>query len=165
LTVFVDLSLALAAGVVLASLMFAHKMANTAETRRYLPAVQDDVDEFASPNLVAIPRPKLPPGVEVFQLSGPFFFAAAMEFEDLLSRSGGFPKVLILRMANVPMIDASGANALKRFVRVARGKGTAIILAELSAEPAATLANMDVALPSAVTFESALALAAPMARA
>src|SRR5579885_391034 len=104
LTVFVDLSVAIAAGVVLASIAFAHNMAQAAEARALLPVVAEDVDEFAEPNRNALPRANFPAGVEVFALSGPFFFAAAMEFEELLSRSGGYPKVLILRMADVPLI-------------------------------------------------------------
>ena len=107
LTVFVDLSIAIAAGVVLASLV-SRTTWRASPKPRLLPAVQDDIDEFVSPNRHVRWRAKLPAGVETFRLSGPFFFAVAAEFEDLLSRSGGYPKVLILRMAGVPLIDARG---------------------------------------------------------
>jgi sulfate permease, SulP family len=159
LTIFVDLSLAIAAGVVLAALIFARNMASAAEARRFLPAVADDVDEFASPNQDAMRRAELPSGVEAFQLNGPFFFAAAAEFEDLLSRSGGFPKVLVLRMAGVPLIDATGAAALKRFVRSAGARGTTIVLSELNAESLSALRCMDVTAPNAQSFADSLALA------
>ncbi len=89
LTVFVDLSLAIGAGIVLASLLFARRMANAAQASRSLPRVDEDVDEFANPNRDTVVRATLPRGVEVFRLSGPFFFAAAAEIEDVLSRSGG----------------------------------------------------------------------------
>ena len=159
LTVFVDLSLAIAAGVVLSSMVFARSMANATEARRLLPNVQDDVDEFASPNRAAVARSDLPPGVEIFQLSGPFFFAAAAEFEELLSRSGGFPKVLILRMAGVPLIDTTGAVALKRLIRSVGSRGTAIILSELNPESAAMLDSMDITALNAPNFAGALTLA------
>jgi SulP family sulfate permease len=159
LTIFVDLSFAIAAGVVLASLVFARNMAGTTSTDRLLPYAPDDVDEFVTPNREAMARTELPPGIEVFRLNGPFFFAAAAEFEDLLSRSGGYPKVLILRMTGVPLIDASGAAALKRFLKSAAARGTAIVLSELKPQPATTLHNMDIAVPAAATFPDSVAIA------
>ena len=159
LTVFVDLSLAIVAGVVLASLVFARNMASAVETQRSLPVVTDDIDELASPNRNAMPRAELPAGVEVFQLNGPFFFAAAAEFEEVLSRSGGSPKVLILRMAGVPLIDTTGAAALKRVIGRAGAKGMTIILSELKPEPADILRDMDVNAPNAETFDEGISLA------
>ncbi|MGD0189137.1 MAG: SulP family inorganic anion transporter [Rhizomicrobium sp.] len=159
LTVFFDLSIGIATGVVLASLMFAHKMAQVTEARAYVGSVPPDVDEIASPNSDALARTELPPGVEVFRLSGPFFFAAAMEFEDVLSRTGSNPKVLILRMAGVPVIDSTGAAALKRLEKGAASKGTTIILSELGLEPQQVLAGLHVKFQVAATFPESLGLA------
>lgn len=163
LTVFVDLSLAITAGIVLASLVFARRMANTARADRLLPHVDDDIDEIASPNRNAPARTALPRNVEVFRLSGPFFFAVAAEFEELLARSGGTPKVLVLRMAGVPMIDSTGAAALKRFVRGAAAKGTSIVACELQSEPEEALRSLDIAVPMASTFAQGLELARTIA--
>jgi SulP family sulfate permease len=159
LTVFVDLSMAIAVGVVLSALVFARSMAATVHPGRLLPVVPDDVDEWNTRNRSAIARADLPPGVEVFRLNGPFFFAAAAEFEELLSRSGGLPKALILRMAGVPLIDATGAAALKRFINTSASKGTAIILCELALEPASALYNLDVVVPKVATFAEAASFA------
>ena len=159
LTVFVDLSIAIAVGVVLSALVFARSMASTVQPGRLLPVVPDDVDEWSAPNRDAIPREVLPSGVEVFRLNGPFFFAAAAEFEDLLSRSGGLPKVLILRMGSVPLIDATGAAALKRFIKTSGAKGTAIVLCELPPEPASVLRSLDVVVPNVATFAEAVSFA------
>jgi SulP family sulfate permease len=120
--------------------------------------VAEDVDEFAAPNREAIAREAMPHGLEIFQLSGPFFFAAATEFEEILMRSGGAPKVLILRMAAVTLIDVSGARALQRFIGAAGGKGTAIVLCELRAQTAASLRSLDIAVPKAETLAQALAI-------
>jgi SulP family sulfate permease len=159
LTVFVDLSFAIAAGVVMAALVFARNMAGAAEARLVLPFAPEDVDEFADPNRTAMSRTELPAGVEVFRLNGPFFFAAAVEFEELLSRSGGFPKILILRMAGVPLIDSTGAAALKRFIKSANSRGTAIILSELNPQTTSILRNMDIVVPSAANFTASLDVA------
>jgi SulP family sulfate permease len=159
LTVFVDLSFAIAVGVVLSALIFARNMAGVTEAKALLPRVTEDVDEFVAPNRDAIAREALPDGLEIFQLSGPFFFAAAAEFEDVLSRSGGTPKVLILRMGGVPLIDATGASVLGRFIRSAGSRGTAIVLSELEPGPASVLCGMDIAAPGAATLEESYALA------
>jgi SulP family sulfate permease len=162
LTVFVDLSVAIPAGVVLASLMFARRMSRVAGANAFVRSIPDDVDEFAYPDRDV--RPVLPAGVEAFRLNGPFFFAAAAEFEDILSRSGGSPKVLILRMGGVPVIDTSGAVALKRFVRSAARKGTAVVLSELESEPARVLHDMEVGAPALKTFAESIATAQAILR-
>jgi SulP family sulfate permease len=153
LTVFVDLSFAIAAGVVLASLVFARDMAGAA----HATSAPQEVDDLEISD--AAPRQTLPHGVEAFRLHGPFFFAAAMEFEELLSRSGGRPKVLILRMAGVPLIDASGAAALKRFAATAGAKGIVVVLSELNPQPAAMLRSMEIAIPKGAGFREAVAIA------
>ncbi|HEY2033901.1 MAG TPA: SulP family inorganic anion transporter [Rhizomicrobium sp.] len=157
LTVFVDLSFAIAAGVMLSALVFARNMAGTAEAQALLPRVAEDVDEFATPNHSAIARAALPPGLEIFQLNGPFFFAAAAEFEEILSRGGGVPKVLILRMAGVPLIDVTGASALQRVIRAASARGTVIALCELKPQVLSALQSLNVEVPKTATLEEALA--------
>jgi sulfate permease, SulP family len=148
LTVFVDLSFAIGAGVVLAALVFARDMGGAAH-----------IDDIEVPDDSSAPREALPPGVEAFRLQGAFFFAAAMEFEELLSRSGGRPRVLILGMEGVPLIDASGAAALKRFVAAAGAKGIAIVLCGLNPQPSAILRSMEIALPSGASYRDSIALA------
>ncbi len=143
LTIFVDLSFAIAAGVVLAALIFARDMAGLSAAA--VPPAPD--------------RATLPPGVEVFALSGPLFFAAAAEAEDVLSRSGGVPRVLILRMSAVPLIDATGAAALGRLIRSARARGTEIVLCELAAAPTAVLRSLEIAVHQAPSLAEAVALA------
>ena len=162
LTVFVDLLIAIAVGAVLSALFFARAIAGTVQAGRLCSVVADDVDEWNAPNRTAIMRADLPPGLEVLRLNGPFFFAAAAEFEDLLLRSGGLPKVLILAMAGVPRIDATGGTALKRFIKTSSAKGTSIVLCELAPEPTSVLHNLDVAVPNLATFAEAVSFARRM---
>jgi len=159
LTIFVDLSFAIGTGVVLASLVFARSVASKPVADRIVPIVSEDIDEMVSPNRSAIERPSLPSEVEVFQLNGPLFFAAAAEYETILARSGGLPRVLILRMAGVPMIDATGAAAFGRFSRDAHSRGTIVVLSELSEAPLAMLTAMNVTVPFAHTFAESIAIA------
>src|SRR3546814_20833845 len=61
-------------------------------------------------------RDDLPPGVEVFRIAGPFFFGVAGELLDTLRRLGQSPRVIILRLRLMPLLDASGAQALEEFI-------------------------------------------------
>jgi SulP family sulfate permease len=92
----------------------------------------------------------------VFALNGPFFFGAAAHFESVLSRSGGRPRVMILRMEHVPLIDTTGGSILKKFIESARAKGTKIILSGLKPGPADVLRTMRIETVAVDTFGAAL---------
>ncbi|WP_447932553.1 SulP family inorganic anion transporter [Sphingopyxis fribergensis] len=133
LTVLVDLTVAIAVGVTLASLLFMARMAETVEVdgsaMRDADLDAEDLDQ----------RDDLPPGVEVFRITGPFFFGVAGELLDTLRRVGQSPRVIILRMRLVPLLDASGAQALEEFVEQARLAGAQIILSGVQPQPRSML--------------------------
>lgn len=128
LTVLVDLTVAIAVGVTLASLLFMASMSQAASLRADDQAADDETQ-----------RAELPPGVEVFRLEGPMFFGVATEMLDTLQRMGRRPRTLILRMGRVPYVDSTAAHALQRFVVDARNRGTEVRLCELNANTAAVL--------------------------
>ena len=122
LTVLVDLTVAIGVGVTLALLLFMARMAG---------AVEVDAGVTRDPELDTEDmhqRDALPPGVEVFRINGPFFFGVAGELLDTLRRVGEPPKVIILRMRLVPLLDSSGVQALAKFIEQARIAGTRVIL-------------------------------------
>jgi SulP family sulfate permease len=123
LTVFVDLTVAIGVGVTLAALLFMTRMSETAGL------VALDLAE--EPGL----RDQLPAGVEVLRFSGPLFFGVASEMLEALRRAGQRPRAIILRMEQVPYVDATGANALATFVRQARHSGTEVWLVGLAEQP------------------------------
>ena len=131
LTVFVDLTVAIGVGVTLAALLFMMRMSETAGL------VALDADE--EPDL----RDRLPVGVEVFRFSGPIFFGVASEMLEALRRAGERPRAIILRMEQVPYIDATGANALATFTRQARHSGTEVWLVGLREQPREFLARFE----------------------
>ena len=63
---------------------------------------------------------RFPPGVEVYEVNGPFFFGAADKIKDVLHFVAKKPKVFILRMRNVPAIDASGIRVLDDLFSLSR---------------------------------------------
>ena len=131
LTVFVDLTVAIAVGVTLAALLFMTRMS---ETAGLVP-----LDPEEDPEL----RAKLPEGVEVLRFTGPIFFGVASEMLEALRRAGQRPRAIILRMEQVPYIDATGANALATFTRQAKHSGTETWLVGLQEQPREFLARFE----------------------
>lgn len=117
LTVMVDLTVAIGVGVTIASFLFMARMSGSGAV------TSDQEREDASQ------RDRLPPGVEVFRISGPFFFGVAGELLEALKRIGGKPRLIILRLEEVPFLDASGAIALEEFFSEARSSGIRVIVA------------------------------------
>ena len=130
LTVLVDLTVAIGVGVTLASLLFLARMSETAGLLSAERSIEDPAQRAA-----------LPKGVEVFRFAGPMFFGVAREMLDAVRRSGRKPKIIILRMDQVPFVDSSGASALEAFARQAYREGTRLILCDLREQPAAFLAR------------------------
>jgi len=133
LTVLVDLTVAIGVGVALASLLFMARMAEAVEVDAGI-AQESELDAEDMHQRDALPR-----GVEVFRINGPFFFGVAGELLDTLRRVGSSPKVLILRMRLVPLLDASGVQALAEFVEQARITGARVILSGIRPQPFAML--------------------------
>ena len=134
LTVMVDLTVAIEVGMVLAAFLFMRRMAEVTNISVLTHEFQDPTDDYeGDPNAVRSRR--VPPGVEVYEISGPFFFGAAEMFRDRLGRMAGRPRVLILRMRHVPAIDSTGLHALRDLVRRSRQQGTLVILSDVHSQP------------------------------
>lgn len=166
LTVFFDLTVAIQAGLVVATLVFMHRMAESVEIRSGVRAADDDLvpERLADEQQ----RERLPHGVEAFQISGPLFFGAANRLDNLLDQFIDPPRVFILRMRLVPIIDASGVHALENLARRCARNGIALIISGLQPQPNRILADMDFGEMHAQVrfvsnYERALRLAASLA--
>lgn len=110
LTVFADLVIAVNIGVILAILHFLRRMAGSVEVQQVTE--QQLAQEFAHQGFT-----RLPPGVLVYAVEGPFFFGAAENFERALASTHTDPAVLIIRLRWVPFIDVTGLQTLEEVVR------------------------------------------------
>jgi SulP family sulfate permease len=145
LTVLVDLTVAIGVGMVLAAFLFMKRMAEVTNvsivTRELADARDGDEDEEDDPN--SLRRRDVPPGVEVFEISGPFFFGAAEQFKDTLDQVAKKPKVLIIRLRDVPAIDSTGLHVLHELARSCRHDGTLLLLSDVHAQPMFALVRSD----------------------
>jgi SulP family sulfate permease len=140
LTVVVDLTVAIEVGMVLAAFLFMRRMAEVTNVSVIAREFTENITE-QDPNSAHTRR--IPHGVVVYEINGPFFFGAAETFKDTLARTAGKPRVLILRMRNVPAIDATGMAALMDVVRRSRRDGTLVLLSDVHAQPMMALGRAD----------------------
>jgi SulP family sulfate permease len=138
LTVLVDLTVAVEVGMVLAVFLFMRRMSEVTNISAFTREFQEEGDDFErDPNSVR--RRAVPPGVEVYEINGPFFFGAAEKFKETITQVRSRPKVLIIRMRNVPAMDSTGLNALRDVVNRFRRAGTRVILSDVHAQPMVAL--------------------------
>ena len=140
LTVIVDLTVAIEIGMVLSAFLFMHRMSEVTAVN----AVTRQLDlerrqEGSDIPLAGLTSRAVPEGVEVFEISGAFFFGAAEAFKETLTQTGRKPKVLIIRMRNLSLLDATGLRALRDVVRSSRAQRTLVLIAEIHAQPMAAL--------------------------
>jgi SulP family sulfate permease len=131
LTILVDLTVAIGVGVTLASLLFMRRMSEHAGLVPVDP--EEDPEQ----------RDALPPGVEVLRFTGPIFFGVASELVDALRGIGQSPRAIVLRMEEVPYIDATGASAIEALVRQAGRGGTEVWLCGMKRQPLEFFARME----------------------
>ncbi|MFO0830688.1 MAG: SulP family inorganic anion transporter [Phycisphaerales bacterium] len=147
LTVFFDLTIAVGTGILLSSILFMRRMAQITTVTGLREEIEEGQEtEQADPkDPGSIVEKRLPPGVEVYEVNGPFFFGVANNLRDALDQIEKPPKVLILRMRYVPHIDATGLNALREFHRRCAAHGTVLLLGGVHAHPLfeMTKAGMD----------------------
>jgi sulfate permease, SulP family len=134
LTVVVDLVVALETGMVLAAFLFMKRMAEVTDVRAITAEFEGE-----GPGLETTDERRVPEGVEIYGVNGPFFFGAAQKFVSRVESIGGKPRVLILQMEGVTAIDSTGLNALRHIVRRNRDQGTLVILSNLHEQPRAAL--------------------------
>ena len=132
LTVIFDLTVAIEIGMVLAVLLFMKRMAEVSNVSVITRELEDEED---LPDANAIDKKLIPVGVEVFEINGPFFFGAASKFKEEMRVIEEPPKVRIIRMRNVPAVDATGLQTIKDFYYDAKKKGTHIILSGVHTQP------------------------------
>jgi SulP family sulfate permease len=143
LTAVIDLTVAIEVGIVLAAFLFMHRMSEVVAMESHVSLIEEDRADSLRPE--SDQRAQLPHGVEAFQITGPLFFAVTGRLDDVLNQFPDPPRVFILRMRLVPLVDASGVAALQGFIGRCKRHGTRVILSGLREQPKRILAQMDIA--------------------
>ncbi|MGE0268929.1 MAG: SulP family inorganic anion transporter [Candidatus Omnitrophota bacterium] len=133
ITVIVDLTMAIQIGVILSIFLFMRRMAMITNVRVITDQMEDADEESDDPN--AIEKKFVPPGVEIYEINGPFFFGASYKFMEAMNATGKIPKVRIIRMRNVLSLDATGLNAIREQHKSSIRQGVPFIISGIHTQP------------------------------
>lgn len=168
LTVLVDLIVAIEVGMVLSAFLFMKRMHTLSRIAPLARAKEGE--DLIEPGILT--RAHIPAGVEVYEITGHFFFGLADTLKSILSNLERPPLVFILRMHKIDFIDASGMHALREFYSKCHKEGTTLLLAGVRPSVLSLLtrfgltslignhrifSTMDKALASLPTFTNPLA--------
>lgn len=128
LTVFIELTVAIQVGILLAAFLFLQKMSQETHVDVITDNLKDD-EEYQTRDMSGI---EIPEGIEVFEIYGSLFFGAVRQFKESIRVVATKPKVLILRMRQVPTIDASGVHVLEELASEAIQNGQIIVFSAVS---------------------------------
>ena len=134
LTVFIDLTVAIQAGVLLAAFLFIRRMGESTEARNITRLLAGTPQTPRADDL-GQPGTEVPAGVEVFEIYGALFFGAADKFKNTLLSQRRRPKVLILRMRHVLVLDATALHSLEEVYAHVSARGISLVLSGVTAQP------------------------------
>lgn len=127
LTVVFDLTIAIEIGLLLAIVLFLRRVMENTEIKVY----SEQLDVAEGTDLDASHHEVLDvlPGVEVYEIDGPFFFGVATKFDEMMRTTiGDKPQVRIVRMRKVPFIDSTALHNLEILITSSQKEGIHIVL-------------------------------------
>ena len=129
LTVFFDLVVAIGIGLVIASLLFMKRMADVTDVHGWIYKDQlDEESDVDNINLKTVPN-----NTRVFEINGPMFFAASEKFLAVIDSTE--EDILIIRMRNVPAVDATGILTLEKIYEKCKKDNVKLIFSHVNEQP------------------------------
>ena len=130
LTVFADLTVAVEAGMILATLLFIRKVTITT-------TVSEVTDAYVDEGRVHILQDKtIPDYLRIFRIHGPFLFGATEKISAIYDQVDTLPPIVVLRLRNMTAIDATGMKALEDVADALHKAGRTLILCGAREQPA-----------------------------
>jgi SulP family sulfate permease len=129
LTIFADLTIAIATGVTLGAFLFLHRMAEAVEIEGGGQLISEDVADTKGAQRSIYDPSALDGDALVYRISGAFFFGATAAVSSVLDRIGEHPKVFVLDFTDVPLVDTTAAKSLEGFVEKLHRSGTSVYFA------------------------------------
>jgi sulfate permease, SulP family len=123
LTILVDLTVAIQIGIVLASLLFMQRMSKASNVIQ-LEQTDDVLENYDD----------IPKTIEIYEISGPFFFAAAKKYREVLKNTREKSKIVIIRMRHVSFIDSTGIQNFKATIQDLQSSGKKVLLSGVRPE-------------------------------
>jgi sulfate permease, SulP family len=133
LTVFADLTVAVAVGLALAALLYIYRIAETT-------TVSPVTDEYIRDGLPHVLQGRiLPPYVSLLRIHGPFLFGTTEKLVEATVNLDALAPVVILRLRNMTAIDATGIHAIESFATRLRASDRTLLLCGAMQQPSKLL--------------------------
>ena len=126
LTVIFDLVVAIEVGVLLAAVLFMHRMSEVTQVEGW-----KDFDPENDPDSIDLRI--LPEHTLVYEISGPMFFASAGKILQISPKED--TKALVLRMRSVSTIDATAMRNLELLYEDCSSRGVQLIMSHVNEQP------------------------------
>jgi SulP family sulfate permease len=127
LTVFTNLIVAVAAGLIVASFVFMKKVSDITERQTTLTPVADEpwADELTIPDAIRN-------NLFIKHVDGPLFFGFASQFLEIARQAAAQSRVLVLRMDRISYMDQTGVYALKDALTRLNAAGVRVLVVGVS---------------------------------
>lgn len=144
ITVLIDLVKAIEIGLILSSLLFMKRMADVSSVNLANMDASEEVEgssfEFVDNKF------NVSDNIQIYEINGPFFFGAADKFIEATGSFADKTELLIIRMRNVPSMDATASQAFKRLVKTCRSKKIKLLVTEVNDQPKSVLEKAELDL-------------------
>ena len=126
-TLFIDLTIALELGLVFAAFQFMHRMTLVSHVKELTNSFLANNGMYIEEHIV---KYDIPNKVAVYEITGPLFFAVAHKFKESFNEITVKPKIVIIRMRNVPIADSTGIRTLLLVAQVLNEQHIEFVIAE-----------------------------------
>lgn len=139
LTVIFDLTIAIEIGLLLAVLLFLRRVMENTQVKVY--SEQLDVAEGTDLDSSHHEMLDVAPGVQVYEIDGPFFFGVATKFDEMMRNASSTPLVRIIRMRKVSFIDSTGLHNLELLIDSSHKEGIHVVMSGVNESVRTVLVN------------------------
>lgn len=137
LTVLINLVVAVNVGVILAMLFFIRRMHQLVNVE--FQSEKELINELKNQGSYIFPKNTI-----VYAIQGPFFFGVAEKIEHALSITHTDPKIIIIRLKEVPFIDMTGLETFHEILNEYHKRKIKIYLCEANARITNKLINVNI---------------------
>jgi len=137
LTVVADLTVAVGVGMALAALLYIYRIS---ETTTITPVTQKFVEDGRAHILQ---DKEIPSNVSILRIHGPFLFGTTEKLAEATRDLSQLGDIVVLRMRNMPALDATGIHALEKFADRLHGVGKTLLICGALEQPSRLLRRSD----------------------
>ena len=134
LTVVIDLVKAIEIGLILAAFLFMKRMTDVSNVSNInMDASEEESENFdfaQESKRIACPR-----YIQVYEINGPFFFGATDKFLTAMESLDRKTETLIIRMRNVPAMDATALKAFRSVIKNCKRKHISLLITGINPQP------------------------------